>query len=208
MPTWREVVKSVSEKAPKGTSLKDILPMASAEWKRLKATGKSLTKPAENVLRKVGKTRVGFKNVKKHRGFNTHKRNRGLFGRHSARRPFFRGGQAAQEASPAADQNQNGQVADKIDMDEHVANAQETTGEGNVNSVSNTVTPAGVPQASLIDGDSASGPEPVNEQSLKESFSMYGGGRRRGKRAGRKSAKKAKRGKRAGSRKSRKSRKH
>lgn len=44
MPTtWKDVVASVRNQMPKGTSLKDILPAASAEWKRIKA-GKHPTK--------------------------------------------------------------------------------------------------------------------------------------------------------------------
>lgn len=44
MPTsWNDVVKAVRDTMPDGTSLKDILPKASAEWKRIKA-GKNPTK--------------------------------------------------------------------------------------------------------------------------------------------------------------------
>lgn len=44
MPTsWSDVVKAVRDQMPDGTSLKDILPKASAEWKRIKS-GKNPTK--------------------------------------------------------------------------------------------------------------------------------------------------------------------
>jgi len=43
MTTWLDVVKSVRDRYPPNTSLKEILPEASAEWKRIKS-GKHPTK--------------------------------------------------------------------------------------------------------------------------------------------------------------------
>lgn len=168
MPTWKEVVKSVSKTVPKGTSLKDILPLASKEWQRIKKTGESIKKT-------IGKTRIGRNGrTGKRRGKKSCKKQLKRVKITNRRRPFFRGGSADD--------------ADGADMSEKVERAQETTGGGVPNSLSNTQTPHGMPPVDLIEG--GSGPEAANEQKLAESFAMYGGRRR--KRTGCKSSKRGK----------------
>ena len=177
MPTWKEVVKSVSKTVPKGTSLKEILPLASKEWQRIKKTGESIKKT-------VGKTRIGRNGRTEKKGSIKYK---------GSRRPFFRGGSA-----DGAD------GADGADMSEKVERAQDTTGDGVPNSVSNTHTPHGMPPVDLIEG--GSGPEAANEQKLTETFAMYGGRRR--KRTGRKSSKRGKKSAGRGKKSTGRRRKH
>ena len=60
-PTWIDVVKSVKDKYPKGTGLKDILPEASALWKQIKSGKKVDIAVAKSPAKKATKGKKAMK---------------------------------------------------------------------------------------------------------------------------------------------------
>jgi hypothetical protein len=161
MKTYQEVVKAVLASSPKGTSLRDVLPEASKEWKRIKAglkptkgmasltmKGKKdfTTKKTSKVFHRKGhyevtgpegKVRKPYRKTgRKGRGAKTNMLSEDVL---LIEEQPMAGGSAETEADAEMKKEQMAE-----EMSGHLDRAEET-GEGNPNSMSNTNEEPGLP---------------------------------------------------------------
>jgi len=163
MKTYQDVVKAVLASSPKGTSLRDVLPEASKEWKRIKAglqptkgmasltmKGKKdfTTKKSSKVFHRKGHyERTGPEGKVRKPYRKTSRRGRGKKARSGMlsedvllieAQPMAGG--AAEQADDAEANKE--QMADE--MSGHLERA-EATGQGSPNTMENTVQEPGLP---------------------------------------------------------------
>jgi len=161
MKTYQEVVKAVIASSPKGTSLKEILPEASKEWKRIKAG----LKPTKGMASLTMKGKKDFTTKKSSKVFDRkgHYKTTGPEGK--VRKPYrktARKGKGAKSSMVSDDvllieeQPMTGgstETQDEMDahkeqmsdeMSEQLDRAEET-GQGDPNNIENTEEPPGLP---------------------------------------------------------------
>lgn len=193
MTTYQDVVKAVLAKYPKGTSLKEILPEASKEWKRVKA-GKHPTKGMASLTKKG---REDFTTKKSSKVFHRKGKYQKTGPEGKKRRPFRKTSKKSKNSKDVTEDIMlideepmaGGAVAEDHVMDqgkEQEANLElaQKTGDTEPNSPDVTVEAPGLPT---------------------ESNNQEGGKRRRHRKLKHKSAKKG--GKKSRSRKARKTHK-
>lgn len=161
MKTYQDVVKAVLASSPKGTSLKDVLPEASKEWKRIKAG----MKPTKGMASLSMKGKKDFTTKKSSKVFHRkgHYEKKGPEGK--TRRPYRKTSRKGKgkkakssmlsedllliEEKPMAggamdaadDEMKKDQMADE--MSDNLEKAEET-GEGTPNTMDNTVEEPGM----------------------------------------------------------------
>jgi len=163
MKTYQDVVKAVLASSPKGTSLRDVLPEASKEWKRIKAG----LQPTKGMASLTMKGKKDFTTKKSSKVFHRkgHYERKGPEGK--VRRPYrktSRKGKGKKASSDMLSENvllieeqpmaggaseptddaemKKEQMADE--MSEHLERAEET-GQGSPNTMENTVQAPGLP---------------------------------------------------------------
>lgn len=204
MKTYQEVVKAVIASSPKGTSLKDILPEASKEWKRIKAG----LNPTKGMASLTMKGKKDFTTKKSSKVFHRkgHYEKTGPEGK--VRKPFrktARKGKGSKSAMLSEDvllieeqpmaggstetqdemEMKKEQMAEE--MSEHLDRAEET-GEGNPNNMENTEEPAGLPTEAETPAAQEGGKR--RRMSRKHKKSAKKSAKKHGKKRGGKKAKK------------------
>lgn len=160
MKTYQDVVKAVLASSPKGTSLRDVLPEASKEWKRIKAglhptkgmasltmKGKKdfTTKKSSKVFHRKGRyERKGPEGKVRKPYRKTSRKGRGKKGKSGMLSEDMLFIEAPPMAGGATDDTEmeKEQMADG--MSEHLERAEET-GQGSPNTMDNLVQAPGMP---------------------------------------------------------------
>ena len=202
MTTWLDVVKSVRDRYPPNTSLKEILPEASAEWKRIKS-GKHPTKGMAS-LTMPGKE--DFTTKKSSKVFHRKGKYEKVSAEGVKRKPYHKKAKSAKKSkkSKKAKSAKSAEVEEVVVLespmyggsDEYHARfpdpvkTAESTGYGDPSNICNTEDSPALPR-----------PECEKQEAQAQAQAQEGGRKKRHSRKSRKSRKTHKRSKKGGMRK-------
>lgn len=222
MTSWLDVVKAVQARPEnQGKSLREFLPQASAEWKRVKAG----LHPTKGMASLTMKGKEDFTTKKTSKVFHRKGHYEDVSAEGVKRRPYRvtakvgkdkkRKGKKGKKAIPRLPMTEDvliveaapmaGGATEELPTEDSLNKAEATTGTGSVDDADNTVTSPGLPKendAAESQSDDKASNDVADKTEDGATQEMQGGKKRRhgkkGKKGGRKSAKKAKKAKKGG----------